>query len=126
MAVVSRSRCSSTRRLISAVMRKGGDLSFLPQELKAVWSARGGEIIGRQFVPSEVALIGMTIEKHFREIGYMSPAEVEAATSEEIAISAVHYAELGIGEECPSCGALQVVRGEGCKRCQACGWSNCG
>ncbi len=118
---------SALTRTISAVMRKGGDLSFLPEELKAVWSARGGEFIGERFVPSEVALIGLTLERHFREIGYISThVAPEAATPEEIGMTGAHYAELGIGEECPSCGALQVIRAEGCKKCIACEWSNCG
>lgn len=118
---------SALTRLISAVMRKGGDLAFLPEELKAVWSARGGEFIDQKFVPSEVALIGLTLERHFRDIGYISVSDQEeAATPAELQITGAHYAELGIGEECPSCGALQVIREEGCKRCMACRWSNCG
>lgn len=114
-------------RMISAVMRKGGDLSFIPDELKAVWSARGGEFIDKRFVPSEVALIGLTIERHLRDIGYLTTASENGAVSaEEIKISGTHYAELGIGRQCSSCGALQVVQSEGCDKCLACGWSNCG
>lgn len=113
-------------RMISAVMRKGGDLTFIPDELKAVWSARGGEFIGQKFVPSEVALLGLTLERHFREIGYLTGRTEESASAEELGITGVHYAELGIGRECQSCGALQVVRSEGCDKCLACGWSNCG
>jgi ribonucleoside-diphosphate reductase alpha chain len=112
--------------MISAVMRKGGDLSFIPDELKAVWSARGGEFIDQRFVPSEVALLGLTIERHFRDIGYIATPPNGGATAEEIAMTGAHYAELGIGRECSACGALQVVRSEGCDKCMACGWSNCG
>jgi ribonucleoside-diphosphate reductase alpha chain len=117
---------SALTRMISAVMRKGGDLTFIPDELKAVWSARGGEFIDRRFVPSEVALIGLTLEKHFREIGYIATEPEDPATTKELKITGSHYAELGIGRECQSCGALQVVRAEGCDKCLACGWSNCG
>jgi len=116
---------SALTRMISAVMRKGGDLTFIPDELKAVWSARGGEFINKQFVPSEVALIGLTLERHFRDIGYIKNVEPAASTA-ELALTGVHYAELGIGRQCSSCGALQVVRAEGCEKCLACGWSNCG
>lgn len=112
-------------RVITAVMRKGGDLSFLPDELKSVWSARGGEFIDQQFVPSEVALIGLKLEDHFRRIGYSDAVPAPAASDAEVRMTGAHYAELGIGEQCPTCGALQVVREEGCKRCMACGWSNC-
>jgi ribonucleoside-diphosphate reductase alpha chain len=113
-------------RMISAVMRKGGDLSFIPDELKAVWSARGGEWIGKQFVPSEVALIGMTLERHFREIGYITSEPGPVVSEQELEITAAHYAETGIGRECQSCGALRVIRSEGCDKCLGCGWSNCG
>lgn len=117
---------SALTRMISAVMRKGGDLRFIPGELKAVWSARGGEFIDKRFVPSEVALIGMTLERHFRDIGYIANTSGSAVSDAEVQISGVHYAELGIGRECSACGALQVVRAEGCEKCLACGWSNCG
>ncbi len=116
---------SALTRMISAVMRKGGDLSFIPDELKAVWSARGGEFVDKRFVPSEVALIGLTLERHFRDIGYIT-TETPAASEDELKITGAHYAELGIGRQCVSCGALQVVRAEGCDKCLACGWSNCG
>lgn len=117
---------SALTRMISAVMRKGGDLTFIPDELKAVWSARGGEFIDKRFVPSEVALIGLTLERHFREIGYITSEPEDPASAEELEITGAHYAELGIGRECQQCGALQVVRAEGCDKCLACGWSNCG
>lgn len=109
---------SALTRTISAVMRKGGDLTFIPDELKSVWSARGGEFVGQRFVPSEVALIGTTLERHFIDIGYVTAAPEPAVT--DITVSN------GIGEECPACGALQVIRAEGCKKCTACAWSNCG
>ena len=118
---------SALTRMISAIMRKGGDLSFIPDELKAVWSARGGEMVGQRFIPSEVALIGIKLEEHFREIGYMDKVEpVVGASREEVRMTGVHYAETGVGRECPSCGALQVIRSEGCDKCLQCGWSNCG
>lgn len=117
---------SALTRMISAVMRKGGDLTFIPDELKAVWSARGGEFIDKRFVPSEVALIGLVLERHFRDIGYIAGEPEDPATAKELAITGAHYAELGIGRECQQCGALQVVRAEGCDKCLACGWSNCG
>ena len=116
---------SALTRLVSAVMRKGGDLSFLPEELKAVWSARGGQFIGNKFVPSEVALIGVYLEKHFRDVGYLADASSPVVSEVEIVLTGVHYAELGIGRQCEACGALQVVRSEGCDKCMSCGYSSC-
>ncbi len=105
---------TAVTRLASAIMRRGGDLSFLPDELKAVWSARGGEFIDRRFVPSEVALIGYALEQHFVDIGYINPLPKLSAEDSVI------------GRECPSCGAHQLIRVEGCDRCLACDYNRCG
>lgn len=55
---------SALARLISAVFRKGGDISFLVDELKHVFDPKGGYFKKRQMIPSEVAEIGMMIEQH--------------------------------------------------------------
>lgn len=113
---------SALTRMISAVMRKGGDLSFIPDELKQVWAARGGEFIDRRYVPSEVALIGYTLERHFVEIGYLKPPVSSDPSAPEV--TPVGFAELGA--QCRDCGQPSVVRQEGCDKCLSCGWSNCG
>src|SRR6056297_266934 len=60
-------------RLISAIFRKGGDATFLVEELKAVFDPRGGYFKkGGVFMPSIVAEIGYAIEDHMKHIGLIN------------------------------------------------------
>ncbi len=61
-------------RMISAVFRRGGDVSFVVEELKAVFDPRGGQWMGGRYVPSLLAAIGGVIERHMIEIGFLEPA----------------------------------------------------
>ena len=58
-------------RMISAVFRRGGDVSFVVEELKAVFDPRGGAWMERRYIPSLLAAIGEVIEKHMIEIGFL-------------------------------------------------------
>ena len=60
-------------RMISAVFRRGGDVSFVVEELKAVFDPRGGAWMEGHYVPSLLAAIGDVIERHMIEIGFMTP-----------------------------------------------------
>jgi ribonucleoside-diphosphate reductase alpha chain len=62
-------------RMISAVFRRGGDVSFVVEELKAVFDPRGGQWMEGRYVPSLLAAIGGVIERHLIEIGFLSPAD---------------------------------------------------
>ena len=59
-------------RMISAVFRRGGDVSFVVDELKAVFDPRGGQWVNRQYVPSLLAAIGGVIEEHMIAINFLS------------------------------------------------------
>ncbi|MGB1023892.1 MAG: adenosylcobalamin-dependent ribonucleoside-diphosphate reductase, partial [Paracoccaceae bacterium] len=59
-------------RMMSAVFRRGGDVSFVVEELKAVFDPRGGAWIGGKYVPSILAAIGGVIERHLISIGFIS------------------------------------------------------
>jgi hypothetical protein len=64
-------------RVMSAVFRKGGDVTFLSEELQAVFDPKGGYFKpGGRFVPSIVADIGAVVEHHFKRIGLMEPDEL--------------------------------------------------
>jgi hypothetical protein len=55
---------------MSAVFRKGGDVTFLVEELKAVFDPRGGYFkAGGVYMPSIVAELGAVIEQHMKMIG---------------------------------------------------------
>ena len=62
-------------RMISAVFRRGGDVSFVVDELKAVFDPQGGQWMDGRYVPSLLAAIGEIIERHMRRTGFLPPRE---------------------------------------------------
>jgi len=110
-------------RMISAVFRRGGDVSFVVDELKAVFDPRGGQWMGGQYVPSLLAAIGDIIERHLVATGFMAPRE-EPVLPEEM--RAVAVGEQAPGKPCPRCGSPSLVQLEGCDTCVSCGFSRCG
>ena len=59
-------------RMVSAIFRRGGDVTFVVEELKAVFDPQGGQWMGGRYVPSLLAAIGEVIETHLRRIGFLS------------------------------------------------------
>ena len=125
-------------RMISAVFRRGGDVSFVVDELKAVFDPRGGQWMAGRYVPSILAAIGEVIEKHMIAIGFLdAPRDV---ARNDIAKPARIVQALGgrAGEgrddggprtafrQCPKCGTPSLMRQEGCDTCTDCGYSKCG
>ncbi|HEY8950676.1 MAG TPA: adenosylcobalamin-dependent ribonucleoside-diphosphate reductase [Rhizomicrobium sp.] len=110
-------------RMISAVFRRGGDVSFVVDELKAVFDPRGGQWMNQHYVPSLLAAIGEVIERHLVNIGFMAPRE--AVTTEDVHAVAVN-AEGAPARYCPRCGQPGLVKLEGCDTCVSCGYSRCG
>ena len=62
-------------RMISAVFRRGGDVTFVVEELKAVFDPQGGQWMGGRYVPSLLAAIGEVIEAHMIRIGFLTATE---------------------------------------------------
>jgi ribonucleoside-diphosphate reductase alpha chain len=123
-------------RMISAVFRRGGDVSFVVEELKAVFDPRGGQWMEGRYVPSLLAAIGGVIERHLIEIGFLAaddaPGIAEAVAARlKIAAGAREPAD-GSGApaarmgQCPNCGAAALTHQEGCDICLNCGYSRCG
>ena len=116
-------------RMISAVFRRGGDVSFVVEELKAVFDPRGGAWMEGRYVPSLLAAIGDVIERHMIDIGFM-PAK-RSATPELTERKVVNLAPAE-GEhrprlaQCPKCGEAALIRVEGCDQCTSCDYSKCG
>ena len=111
-------------RMISAVFRRGGDVSFIVDELKAVFDPRGGQWVERQYVPSMLALIGMVIEDHLTAIW----GRPEGRQAEPLAIEAgggSGRAGAARPRLCSRCGQPDLVHREGCDVCLACGHSKC-
>lgn len=116
-------------RMISAVFRRGGDVSFVVEELKAVFDPRGGQWMDGEYVPSLLAAIGAVIEQHMVRIGFMNSGEVDPApppAKRQAAILAPNDHETSQSRRrCPKCSNPTLVRQEGCDTCVQCGYSKC-
>jgi ribonucleoside-diphosphate reductase alpha chain len=107
--------------MISAVFRRGGDIAFVVEELKAVFDPRGGQWLDGRYVPSLLAAIGGIIEKHLIDQGIIrkdsSPDQAGPPLTRAIAAGRV--------AQCPKCGEAALAFQEGCATCLACGHSTC-
>jgi ribonucleoside-diphosphate reductase alpha chain len=113
-------------RMISAVFRRGGDVSFVVEELKAVFDPRGGQWVRGRYVPSLLAAIGEVIEQHLIDIGFIKPGEEIGEKAERLKLAAGDEGARAIMRSCPKCGAPSLIRQEGCDTCVSCGYSKCG
>ncbi|MGB8226363.1 MAG: hypothetical protein WCE45_05790, partial [Sedimentisphaerales bacterium] len=110
-------------RMISAVFRRGGDVSFVVEELKAVFDPRGGQWMGGKYVPSLLAAIGDVIEHHMIDIGFLPPpASTQNPPAEMRRVVGMPQVRL---RQCPNCGEAGLTRQENCDVCTACGYSKC-
>jgi ribonucleoside-diphosphate reductase alpha chain len=134
-------------RMISAVFRRGGDVSFVIEELKAVFDPRGGQWMNGQYIPSLLAAIGEVIEQHMLFTGFLKETGEIAPINET---KKLNVASLGSGgslrkdtvlvkdplsvdkirkaafRQCPKCGQPSLVSEEGCDNCRSCSYSKCG
>jgi ribonucleoside-diphosphate reductase alpha chain len=111
-------------RMISAIWRRGGDTSFVTEELKAIHDPRGGMWMNGKYVPSLQAAIGIVIDDHMRGVGHdVAPTVGPGPDFEAIAqatpnFPAVHF--------CPKCGGTNVwFPKPNCLTCRDCNFSNC-
>jgi ribonucleoside-diphosphate reductase alpha chain len=118
-------------RMISAVFRRGGDVSFVVEELKAVFDPRGGAWMGGHYVPSLLAAIGDVIERHMIDIGFIAAkGERKPDDTEQRQVVNLTNANLSNAttrlSQCPRCGQAALIRLEGCDQCTSCDYSKCG
>jgi len=111
-------------RMISAVFRRGGDVSFVVEELKAVFDPRGGAWMGGKYVPSILAAIGGVIEKHMIATGFLAGEGM--GLKEDPKADVVALNQKPKGQACSSCGSYELRMVEGCMTCASCGYSKCG
>lgn len=107
-------------RMISAVFRKGGDITFISEELRSVFDPQGGYFVaGGSRVNSVVGHIGTVIDAHMRALGMLgtpTPVTTKEFTSDQIKNAAI----------CPTCQEKSLVVLDGCATCVSCGHSKCG
>jgi len=128
-------------RVMSAVFRKGGDVTFLVEELKSVFEPSGGYFKkGGKFVPSLVAEIGEVVEKHLQEIGMLKKPGLDEHQQKLVEEKKAEYLEKHAksGEEsndegfpkgaqlCKKCNTKASILMDGCMTCLNCGDSKCG
>jgi len=113
-------------RMISAVFRRAGDVSFVVDELKAVFDPRGGHWVDGRYVPSIIAAIGDVIERHMIDIGFLPAPDAVTPAAEAL--------RKAVGDEtprdtrfrsCPKCFSPSLIHQEGCDICTSCGYSKC-
>jgi len=126
-------------RLMSAVFRKGGDVTFMVDELKAVFDPRGGYWQpGGKFMPSIIAELGHIVERHLKSIGLLPPDSLDEhqkrlvetkrrefadRNRQQDAFAKSHYPEGA--QLCKVCNTAAVVMMDNCLTCLACGDSKC-
>ena len=117
-------------RMISAVFRRGGDVSFVVEEMKAVFDPRGGAWMEGKYVPSLLAAIGDVIERHMIGIGFLPTRHLRAelnaqkAAAGGVLISDQRPLTTRLAQ-CPKCGEAALIRIEGCDQCTSCDYSKC-
>jgi ribonucleoside-diphosphate reductase alpha chain len=121
-------------RMISAVFRRGGDVSFVVEEMKAVFDPRGGAWMDGRYVPSLLAAIGDVIERHMIEIGFL-PAKDRSHAQRLAQVVNLTPSPGGPSpgrlsgprlRQCPKCGEAALIRSENCDQCTSCDYSKCG
>ncbi len=129
-------------RIISAVFRKGGDVTFLVEELRSVFDPRGGYFKkGGRYMPSLVAEIGDAIECHLRMIGLLKDDGLDEHQKNLVAEKRAQYegavkARSGSDDDsgefpdsaqlCIKCNTKAAIQMDGCLTCLNCGESKCG
>jgi ribonucleoside-diphosphate reductase alpha chain len=111
-------------RMISAVFRRGGDVSFVVEELKAVFDPRGGAWMDGKYVPSILAAIGGILERHFIHTGFIEGEGLGLKSDPQAQV--VNLDNAPKGPACPACGQYGMRMIEGCMTCGSCGHSKCG
>jgi hypothetical protein len=126
-------------RIMSAVFRKGGDCTFLVEELRSVFDPRGGYWNNGKYVPSLIAEIGNVIELHLMEIGLLDNPEMDQHQKAFLEEKKAELNEAQVEEEpdesggfppnatlCYKCHSKAVVVKDNCQTCLNCGDSKCG
>lgn len=132
-------------RMISAVFRRGGDVTFVVDELKAIFDPQGGQWMNGRYVPSLLAAIGEVIEAHMLRIGFLrhpssaeraeamlaaaagDPRDPHQALASSAGNSPLQQAAMSSAlRYCPRCHQRAFLFQSGCWTCRECSYSKCG
>lgn len=122
--------------VVSAVFRKGGNITFMVDELKSVFDPRGGYFKKQSYMPSVIAEIGHTLEEHLVSIGLIdASAQAEQRSMAQAILAEKEFeirdkaTEIEFPESavlCQKCLTKAMVLMDGCMTCLNCGESKCG
>ena len=125
-------------RVMSAVFRNGGDITFLVEELESVFDPNGGYYKkGGKYIPSLVAELGQVVEQHLKNIGMLKtivPDEYQEKLIQEKKEEYLKKNSQGLDESgfpkdaqlCHKCSTKAAIMMDGCLTCLSCGESKCG
>lgn len=113
-------------RMVSAIFQRGGNIQFIPEEMKSVHDPKGGEWFQSRYFPSLVALIGHTLDKFLKEISGAEQPSVPLDEDVEMTPSPEEASGKSQQISCPQCFGYNVVLQNGCPTCRDCGHSKCG
>jgi len=111
-------------RMVSAVFRRGTDVSFVASELREVFDPKGGAYMGGKYVPSLLAAIGDLVAEHMTDIGYANFRPKGKVDQDNPIVEVPIVA--APGQNCKDCGSYNLQMVGGCETCQNCGSSKCG
>ena len=114
-------------RMITGVLRRGGDFRFLVDQLEQVGSANGGAFLDGKFRLSQVGAIAGVLEQEFKRLREETETIAGPVTTDgELQVTVAPRFDDPEGDICPSCNSRTFVREEGCHRCLTCGHEACG
>lgn len=105
------------------MFRRGGDVSFVVEELKAVFDPRGGAWMEGKYIPSILAAIGGVLERHLISIDFIEGEGMGLKVDPQAEAMGVDSRPKG--KACASCGQYTLMMVEGCMTCSSCGHSKC-
>ena len=127
-------------RVMSSVFRKGGDVAFLVEELKAVFDPKGGYWQpGGTFMPSIIAELGYIVERHLQSIGMIPQEKLDEHQKKLVEEKRQEFENRNKQQDvfdqtsfpkgaqlCGHCNTVATVMMDGCLTCLNCGYSKCG
>lgn len=117
-------------RMMSSVFRRGGDISFVIEDLKCIMDPNGGAWVDGRYVPSFIALLGYTLEEHVKSLN-ANTLVVQDMLQNFDGFQFKPKTETAIvqpevkPDQCPSCKSFAVMIVSGCPVCVDCGHSKC-
>jgi ribonucleoside-diphosphate reductase alpha chain len=126
-SVESQQWIAAITRMISAVFRRGGDVTFVAQELREVFDPQGGAWMNGRYVQSLVSAIGDVIDRHLKATGFLEIDASELSPRDHGGDIEQVENKAPLGKKCPNpkCGEYTYIKEAGCDKCLTCGHSKC-